>query len=78
MEKFGPMIRELRLSKGLTLNELAKDIVSVPFLSKFSNHRSKLFHRYLLLTYRKHFTYLIYLYDIFYPSYLLLKESSTT
>ena len=35
MEKFGPMIRELRLSKGLTLNELAKDIVSVPFLSKY-------------------------------------------
>ena len=35
MEQFGPMIRELRLSKGLTLNELAKDIVSVPFLSKY-------------------------------------------
>ena len=35
MEQFGPMIRELRLSKGMTLNELAKDIVSVPFLSKY-------------------------------------------
>lgn len=40
MEKFGPMIRELRLSKGLTLNELAKDIVSVPFLSKYERGAS--------------------------------------
>ena len=40
MGKFGPMIREIRLAKGMTLNELARDIVSVPFLSKYERGTS--------------------------------------
>lgn len=40
MGKFGPMIREIRLSKGMTLSELAEGIVSVPFLSKYERGTS--------------------------------------
>ena len=35
MDNYGKTIRELRKSKGLTIAELSKDIVSLPFLSKY-------------------------------------------
>ena len=34
-QQLGTIFRELRLSKGMTLEEASKGIVSLPFLSKF-------------------------------------------
>lgn len=42
MKKFGPTIREIRKSKGFTLSETAKGIVSLPFLSKFERGESEI------------------------------------
>ncbi|MFL2129897.1 helix-turn-helix domain-containing protein [Ruoffia sp. FAM 20858] len=40
MQHIGPLFKRIRKSKGLTLEEVSKDIVSVSFLSKFENEKN--------------------------------------